>query len=244
MNSVHLKRIITSIVRCGIILFIILLNCLLYNSAAAAMDGSDKKIAEEKCSKCHGLERVFSFKRTLREWAVIIQRMQEKDPAWLKDKDAVSCGDFVKLNYSKTGKDLFESSCVNCHVAANKKHLLYQRKTRQSWESAIERMRRKYVLVIGIADSKLIKEFWSDPKNNKDLKLNVEESDIIKDVFEDKCGRCHTYNFMYGQKRTIRDWTEILNRMQGKSPVWIDSQDLKQIKEHIFSNNEFLLEKN
>jgi len=235
IDSAYLRRVITSIIHCVTIFFIILLSCFLYDPAEAVTDAMGKKIVEEKCTKCHGPDRIYSFKRTLKEWTVIIQRMHEKDPAWLTDKVVESVSDFVKRNYVNTGKDLFESLCVHCHVEIHKKDLLYQPKTRQLWANAIERMRRKYVLVIGIAESELIKEFWTDPKNNKNLKLHEEDSDISRAVFENKCGRCHTYNFMYGQKRTMQDWLVILNRMQKKSPIWIDSQNLKQIERYIFS---------
>lgn len=169
--------------------------------------------------------------------------MKEKDPMWLSNEDMRTCINFLTLNFALTGRDLFEQLCADCHVRGGKKYLLYQRKTIPAWTRAIERMRRKYNFFIGVADAQKINEFWTDPNNNKNLKHNIEGADLIEGVFEDKCGRCHTYPFMYGQKKARQDWLEILTRMLKKSPRWMNQQDLEQIKKHIFSNNKLLLDK-
>jgi hypothetical protein len=208
------------------------------------MGGPNKKIIEEKCLKCHSAQRIILFKRTSQDWAVIVRRMKEKDLERLSDKEESACVEFLIRNYALTGRDSFESLCVRCHAMAGKKQLLYQRKTIPGWSRAIERMRRKYSFFIDAADAGQINVFWTNLNNNKNLKLNLGEPDFNEGVFEDKCGRCHTYAFMYGQKKTRSGWLEVLIRMQGKSPSWIGQQDVPRIKTHIFSNKKLLLDKN
>lgn len=38
---------------------------------------------EEKCSKCHTLERVFAEPKTKNEWRICITRMMGKNPLWI-----------------------------------------------------------------------------------------------------------------------------------------------------------------
>ncbi len=38
---------------------------------------------EEKCSKCHTLERVFADPKTPEEWRICIDKMREKSPLWI-----------------------------------------------------------------------------------------------------------------------------------------------------------------
>lgn len=210
----------------------------------AKMESPYEKVMEEKCTKCHSTQRILFLKRTPEEWSVTVRRMKEKAPMWLSNEDVTGCINFLSLNYVKTGRDSFEKLCVGCHKMIGKNELLYQRKTGPAWTRAIERMQRKYNFFIGVTDAKQINEFLIDPRNNKNLKLDSDETGSIEGVFENKCGRCHTYPFMYGQKKTGKDWLEVLDRMQEKNPLWIDQQDLEQIKKYIFSNRKLLLDKN
>ncbi|GEM_PF-4222614 len=234
-KAIFLKKIL-------MVFLIIMLILSLYKAGEAKMGGEDKEIIEEKCLRCHNMQRIVFFKRTPQEWSVIVRRMKEKCRKCLSDEEEADCLRYLTLNYVKTGKDFFETLCVSCHATAGNTQLLYQRKTISGWSRAIERMRRKYGFLIGVTAAEQINAFWTGSGNNKNLKLNIEETDLIEGVFEDKCGRCHTYNFMYTQKRTKQDWLEILSRMQEKSPLWIIYQDLEQIKKYIFSNEKVRLD--
>lgn len=254
MSNAYSKRMKKSGIFFAGILFIVVLFLFSHTREKVRNKSADEKVIEKRCSICHRTDRIFFLRRTPVEWSVIVKRMKEKEPNWfsdegkkdkvhnwLTDKDVYAAGNFLKLNYAKTGKAYFEPLCVSCHIMVGKKHLLYQRKTRPGWARSIERMRRKYSHFIGVFEARKIYEFWTNPNNNKNLKNNLEETDIIEGVFEDKCGICHTYHFIYGQKRTKQNWQEVLNRMQRKSPSWIVDQDLGQIKKYIFSNKKLLL---
>lgn len=234
MNNIHLK-VIKSF---GIVSFlmILLFSC----QAQAETAGSGKEVIKEKCLKCHNAQRIFIFKRTPQEWAVTLRRMQEKSPQWLSDADITACADFLSAHYALTGKELFEELCVVCHSRIGNKQLLYQPKTKPAWALAIERMRRKYSFLIGVTDAQKINEFWTDRKNNRNLKVVMKENDFNEALFEAKCGRCHTYNFIYGQKKTKKDWPQVLTRMQKKSPRWISQEDLGRIKKFIFGNKKLI----
>jgi hypothetical protein len=243
MNSVGKN----SFKKSGIILGGIFLMFAMFLSVSKTIEAktgiADEKTIEGKCSKCHDTRRVFFLKRSPKQWKTTVLRMQGKDPQWLSDADIETSINFLNRYSSKTGKDLFQQSCVNCHRRLGKKQLLFQRKTIPAWRRAIARMQRKHIFFIGVEDAEQISEYWTDPNNNKNLKLDLEETDLIEGVFENKCGRCHTYNFMYGAKAKKEDWLEILTRMQEKSPSWMDEQAMAQIKEYIFSNKKLLLDK-
>lgn len=42
---------------------------------------------EEKCSKCHTLERVFVEPKTEIEWRICVARMMEKSPLWITTEE-------------------------------------------------------------------------------------------------------------------------------------------------------------
>ena len=243
MSRAILKGISKPGILLGVILIVVLLFMFVSKPKETGIKSVSESLMEEKCVKCHDTQRIRFFKRTPQEWEVIVRRMREKDTGWLSEEDAAACLGFLKLAFSKTGKDLFVPLCVDCHIKAGKRQLLYLRKTREAWIRSIGRMQRKYSAFIGEADAKQIIDFWTTPDNNRNLKLTSEEIDVSEGVFEDKCGRCHTYQFIYGQKMTTQDWPEILNRMRNKSPGFMDEQDLERIKKYIFSNNRFLPDK-
>lgn len=254
MSSVYLKGMKKSGIFFVGILFIFVLFLFPHNQAKVKDKSAEEKVIEKKCTICHSIDRIFFLKRTPEEWSAIVKRMKEKEPNWfsdedkkdkvynwLKDEDVYDAVHFLKLNYVKTGREFFGPLCVSCHAIVGKKQLLYQRKTRPAWARSIERMQRKYSNFIGVSDARKIYEFWTNPDNNKNLKNNLEETDMAEGVFEDKCGMCHTHQFIYGQKRTKQDWQAILNRMQIKSPSWIAEKDLGQIKKYMLSDKRFLL---
>ncbi|MDO8094820.1 MAG: hypothetical protein Q6360_15180, partial [Candidatus Brocadiales bacterium] len=46
------------------------------------------KIILEKCHKCHTLERIFTSKKTLPDWAKTVELMRSFDPYLLNDSEA------------------------------------------------------------------------------------------------------------------------------------------------------------
>lgn len=43
---------------------------------------------EDKCSKCHTLERVFADLKTENEWRICVTRMMRKNPLWITPEES------------------------------------------------------------------------------------------------------------------------------------------------------------
>ena len=225
----------------GIFLVIaLILNCLVFFEIGFSAQAYNALI-EEKCVHCHNFDRIYYNKMSLARWANTIKRMQAKRPGWIMDKQAESVFAVLTTNNLIESKFLFEKKCLDCHERKGQKSKLYMVKTRQGWKRAIKRMRKKFCMFIGIDEAEEITIYWTDPKNNNNLKLNETDYDLLEGGFEEKCGACHSYKFIYHNKYRLNDWIPILKRMQQKSPAIIKKSDLKDIKDYLLQTESLLV---
>lgn len=241
MSSYFFENIRKKIIVLACIIFTNAIVLSLHKPTQADTGIYEGKIIEEKCARCHSPDRTNFLKKDKEGWDITLKRMREKDTSWLSEEDVIACAAFLNSQRAISGESLFKKLCLSCHSEKGREKLLYQAKAKEAWVRAIERMRRKFNFLIGIAEASEIAKFWTAPENNKNLKLKSEPIDILEGVFEEKCGRCHTHNFFYSKKKKENDWLNLLNRMRSKSPQWINRQNLEQIKEYIFQNKKFLI---
>lgn len=101
---------------------------------------------EEKCSKCHTLERVFTEHKTENEWRICIAKMIQKNPLWITETEEVQITDEIlgrrndivipypqKKKYADT-QLLFIDRCTKCHTASR---ILKENKTEEEWKETI-----------------------------------------------------------------------------------------------------------
>lgn len=198
-------------------------------------------LIEKKCVICHDLKRVHANKMSASRWADTVQRMQSKKQDWLNEQEIDEILAVLSANNLIDRKYLFERRCFDCHNGINKQNLLFLRKTKSGWQRSIERMRKRYSMRIGVDEAKEIAIYWTDFKNNKNLKLEEKEYDRLQGVFENKCGACHSYNFLYGQKHNKSSWMTILNRKKQKNPYIIKGNDLQDIQDYILQTKSLLV---
>lgn len=211
---------------CGLFLCIFL-------SPIYSSEYSEGKIFQEKCFRCHDLKRVFQLRKRPRQWQITVQRMKSKAPDWISGKDIEKISLFLTTNYGIDSKELFNDLCLTCHQRVGKEKMLYEIKTKSGWSRAIERMRHKYPFLIGVDDAVQISEYWTNPGNNKNLKLKITKRDKLEEVFENKCTKCHTIGFLKTKKIKPEDRDRILKRMRSKSPELINDQELKKIDQYL-----------
>ncbi len=56
---------------------------------------------EQKCSRCHSINRPKSKKKTKAEWEATVNRMIKRNSASIKDKEAKIIIDYLAKNYGK-----------------------------------------------------------------------------------------------------------------------------------------------
>jgi len=60
-----------------------------------------KKLFEERCSICHGLDRAKDNRRSADEWARTVRRMRDAFGAKLTDEEAKTIIDYLSKHYRK-----------------------------------------------------------------------------------------------------------------------------------------------
>lgn len=78
--------------------FIVLLCTTPSIAAPGEMEG--KAIFEKRCSKCHGLNKATSKKKTEKEWMSTVERMKKKGAA-VNDEEVKAIVDYLAKNYGK-----------------------------------------------------------------------------------------------------------------------------------------------
>src|SRR3989304_2422160 len=105
---------------------------------------------EEKCSKCHTLERVFTEPKTENEWQICVTRMMKKNKFWITEEEGAQIIDEIigkrkdiiasvpqKKKYADA-QVLFIDRCTRCHTASR---ILDKNKTREERDEMENRMR-------------------------------------------------------------------------------------------------------
>ncbi|MFU8770141.1 MAG: hypothetical protein ACNA7H_10425 [Desulfotignum sp.] len=112
-------------------------------------DTLGRQVVNQRCSKCHTLERVFRSVKSETDWAATINRMAALDAPNISSFDIkqaihfltwrqkpVKEGDTAGLN-QQFGKTVLETKCVSCHT---RERIVKADKDREQWEKTIRRM--------------------------------------------------------------------------------------------------------
>ncbi|MDT8380520.1 MAG: hypothetical protein RQ739_16690 [Desulfotignum sp.] len=112
-------------------------------------DTLGRQVVNQRCSKCHTLERVFRSVKTEAGWAETINRMAALDAPNISTFDIkqaihfltqrqkhVKNGNAAALN-QLFGKTVLETKCVSCHT---QERIVKADKDREEWEKTIRRM--------------------------------------------------------------------------------------------------------
>ncbi|OOP56201.1 MAG: hypothetical protein AYP45_10415 [Candidatus Brocadia carolinensis] len=148
---------------------------------------------EEKCSKCHTLERVFAETKTEDEWRICVARMMAKSPLWIADKEGERIVDeivhgrkdtVVATSQIKKYDDvhvLFVDRCTRCHTLTR---ILKQNKTREEWQETILRMRENAPELFLDEDIPIITDYLAE-------RGKMIREDIAAQIMVEKCLVCH-----------------------------------------------------
>ncbi len=221
------------------IIFVCAVFSIMENAAVYAQEA--KNLIDKECIRCHSLERVYYSNMSVERWDDTVRRMHSKRHSRITEQQLNQIVSYLGENNFVKRKQLFEKKCFYCHERYNNKKPLFLKKTKLGWKRAIERMRKKYCMFIGIDEAEEITVYWTDIANNKNIKLDDSDYDRLEGVFENKCGACHSYKFLYKNKYNLQDWHLILDRMHKKSPIIIKESDLQDIKDYLLQTKSLLV---
>jgi len=190
---------------------------------------------EEKCSKCHTLERVFTEPKTENEWRICITRMMNKNKFWITEEEGAQIIDEIigkrkdiiasvpqKKKYADA-QVLFIDRCTRCHKVSR---ILDKNKTRDEWVETIIRMRDNAPELFFDEDIPVIANFLTE-------RGNIIRDDIAAQIMEEKCLVCHEAGRILLERKSRKDWEKCVADMR--------IQVRKDFKKDWFTKDEFNL---
>lgn len=190
---------------------------------------------EEKCSKCHTLERVFAEPKTEDEWRICVARMTAKSPLWITDKEGERIVDeivhgrkdtIVAISQIKKYDDvhvLFVDRCTRCHTI---NRILKQNKTREEWQETILRMRENAPELFLDEDLPILTEYLTE-------RGKMMREDIAAQIMVEKCLVCHDVGRILLERKSRKGWEDCVADMR--------VQARHKFKKDWFSSDEFRL---
>ena len=171
---------------------------------------------EEKCSKCHTLERVFTEPKTENEWRICITRMMNKNKLWITEEEGAQIIDEIigkrkdiiasvpqKKKYADA-QVLFIDRCTRCHKVSR---ILDKNKTRDEWVETIIRMRDNAPELFFDEDIPVIANFLTE-------RGNIIRDDIAAQIMEEKCLVCHEAGRILLERKSRKDWEKCVADMR------------------------------
>ena len=190
---------------------------------------------EEKCSKCHTLERVFTEPKTENEWRICITRMMNKNKLWITEEEGAQIIDEIigkrkdivasvpqKKKYANA-QLLFIDRCTRCHKVSR---ILDKNKTRDEWVETVIRMRDNALELFLDEDIPVIADFLTE-------RGNIIRDDIAAQIMEEKCLVCHEAGRILLERKSRKDWEKCVADMR--------IQVRKDFKKDWFTKDEFNL---
>lgn len=85
----------------AILLFCMLGSIIFYSINVLSHGNGDnsKLLFENKCSRCHGLERITQAVKTPDQWNSTVHRMRGKDTKWISDDEAQTIATYLESNF-------------------------------------------------------------------------------------------------------------------------------------------------
>ena len=202
------------------LLFVVLYFCQAAATATAqapANVSGGSLLVDTKCSKCHTLKRVFITQKTGEEWRATVQKMRDKNPAWIKPEDAEQIIREIKTFWpdriqaltaeKKEFEDtrfLFVDRCAFCH---NLNRILIKSKTDEEWVETVENMRSQAPDYISKEDAVRIAHYLSE-------RADLLKEDMGGKLFVTKCLICHPGDQILLETHDKAGWTKIIEKMK------------------------------
>ncbi len=210
-------------------------------SVASGANEDGESIFRKQCSQCHDLPD--TKKLTAEGW---VKRLNLMAPmAGLNKKQKAKVLSFLQ-SHSKQAtkvvsladdKRLFEEKCTLCH---NTNRILLEPLTPKSRRHIVLRMQQRAPAGwITAAEGNRILKFLEKgaPGVKKPVRKAINGG--AKVIFQKRCSTCHSLERVYLKlgkskgKDKGKAWMHIVDRMQKKSPQWIDKAEAKQILKYL-----------
>ncbi len=196
---------------------------------------------EEKCSKCHTLDRVFDQPKTEEQWRDCVTRMTAMSPLWITSEECsliideitkTKEGAISKLPQKRHFADaqmLFMDRCTKCHQVGR---ILRNDKDKNEWEETVTRMRDNAPELFFEEDIPIIVDYLT--KRGKIMREDHGSKMIV-----DRCLVCHEWGRILLERKSKRGWEDCVKNMRTLTRKelkkdWFTHDDFKIIVELLF----------
>ena len=125
------------------------------------------------------------------------------------------------------GRGLMEKKCVKCHTL---ERVFLAVKTEDQWTKTVNEM---VVRDPGIVPDEAVQIIYylSSGRSVESSPQSMMLAGLSRT--DQKCGRCHLLDKVYGRKRTKTEWAKLVEGYSKAEPIWITREDAKIIKEYL-----------
>jgi hypothetical protein len=190
---------------------------------------------EERCSKCHTLERVFAEPKTEDEWRICVSLMREKNKFWITEKEGKRIvdeiigirkdrvGPFPQKKKYEDAQLLFIDRCTKCHTVSR---ILNKDRTKEEWEETVLRMRDNAPELFLEEDIPSLIEYLVE-------RGRIMRDDVAAQIMVEKCIICHEYDRILLVRKSKEDWVKCIMDMR--------TEVRERLKKDWFTRDEFKL---
>ena len=190
---------------------------------------------EEKCSKCHTLERIFAEPKTEDEWRICINRMIQKNRLWITEEEGLQIGseilgartDIIASSPQRKkygdAQLLFVDRCTKCHTVSR---IFSKNKTKEEWKETVLRMRDNAPELFLEEDIPIITDYLTE-------RGEIMRDDIVAQMMVEKCLVCHEVGRILLERKSRKDWEKCVTDMR--------LQVQQKFKKDWFTHDEFQL---
>lgn len=127
------------------------------------------------------------------------------------------------------GRGLMEKKCMKCHTL---ERVFLAVKTEEQWTSTVNEMVMRDPVIHPDEAAQII-YYVSSGRSVKDSPQAILLAGLI--LTDQKCGRCHLLDKVYGKKRPKAEWERLVDGYAKAEPLWITPQDAKIIKQYLIA---------
>ena len=209
-------------------------------------------VFEKSCSRCHNLARPLALTKEPDAWRRTVARMAAKSPEPFLARDRERIYEYLISCCTPPVEQLFVERCGICHEVEGLEALDL---SAYEWAYMADVCRSRVSARIGVDEARRIVSWlhgrrpWHRPmscvwchlvgKRVTSESGTSRTSPILEggaqndqERFLLACGRCHTSRRLTAHYGEI-EWSEILERMKGKSPAWLTQERMHAAERHI-----------
>lgn len=198
-----------------------------------------RELLDQKCVRCHTLERVFAAKKDAKGWEATVNRMMALDPVRIRTGDAGQILHFLielrALPTTAEGEDqvagqMFEGKCAKCHGLDR---ALALKDTAQGWQDTVEAMRRRDPKWLSEEEAVRIARFL-DRRFGIDPSQPGAAATLGHDLFQRRCNKCHDYDeALKKPQMAMGEWRRLVAEMRDNDPQWIQAGEIEAIAAYL-----------